>query len=65
MDMNGVTAVPCGVSIVDRELMLREEYLDEAYMITELTDFAINVNTVPNLRMAERILKERKEANSP
>jgi len=63
MDMNGVTAVPCGVSIVDRELMLREEYLDEAYMITELTDFAINVNTVLNLGMAERILKERKEAN--
>lgn len=60
MEMNGQTAVPCGVSIVDRDLMLRDEYLDEAYKLTELEDFAINVNTVANLRMAESILRRRK-----
>jgi adenosylcobinamide-phosphate guanylyltransferase len=59
MDMNGVEAVPCGISIVDREMMLHNEYLDEAYMVTELEDFAINVNTVRNLKLAEKILKER------
>jgi adenosylcobinamide-phosphate guanylyltransferase len=59
MDMNGVKAVPCGVSLVDREMMLHDEYLDEAYMVTELEDFAINVNTVRNLALAEKILKER------
>ena len=61
MEMNGQTAVPCGVSIVDRDLMLRDEYLDEAYKLTELEDFAINVNTVANLRMAESILRRRKD----
>ncbi len=59
MEMNGQSAVPCGVSIVDRDLMLHDEYLDEAYMLTELEDFAINVNTVANLRMAEDILRRR------
>lgn len=59
MDMNGTRAVPCGVSIVDREMMLHNEYLDEAYMVTELEDFAVNVNTIKNLALAERVLQER------
>jgi GTP:adenosylcobinamide-phosphate guanylyltransferase len=59
MDMNGERAVPCGISIVDRELMLRGEYLDEAYMVTRLMDFAINVNTAEQLRQAEGILSHR------
>ncbi|MEM0448271.1 MAG: NTP transferase domain-containing protein [Methanomassiliicoccales archaeon] len=56
MNMNNERAVPCGISIVDRDLMLRGEYLDEAYMVTELVDFAINVNTVEQLHQAERVL---------
>lgn len=59
MDMNGERAVPCGISIVDRELMLRGDYLDEAYMVTRLKDFAINVNTAAQLRHAESILSHR------
>lgn len=59
MDMNGVRAVPCGISIVDREMMLHDEYLDEAYMVTDLEDFAVNVNTVRNLALAEGIMRGR------
>ncbi|HUL39605.1 MAG TPA: NTP transferase domain-containing protein [Methanomassiliicoccales archaeon] len=59
MDMNGERAVPCGISIVDRDLMLKGEYLDEAYMVTELADFAINVNTVAQLRKAEGVIRSR------
>jgi adenosylcobinamide-phosphate guanylyltransferase len=60
MEMNGEEAVPCGISIVDRDLMLKGEYLDEAYMVTELMDFAINVNTVAQLGRSESVLKARK-----
>lgn len=59
MDMNGERAVPCGISIVDRDLMLQGKYLDEAYMVTELLDFAINVNTVAQLKKAESVLRSR------
>jgi len=59
MEMNGERAVPCGISIVDRDLMLKGEYLDEAYMVTELADFAINVNTVAQLRKAEGVIRSR------
>lgn len=61
MDMNGERAVPCGVSIVDRDLMLKGEYLDEAYMVTGLMDFAVNVNTAAQLRKAGSILEERRK----
>ncbi len=60
MSMNGQVAVPCGISVVDRDLMLRNEYLDESHMVSELDDFAINVNTVADLRIAEDVLSRRK-----
>lgn len=59
MVMNGERAVPCGISIVDRDLMLEGKYLDEAYMVTDLMDFAINVNTIAQLKKAERELRSR------
>jgi adenosylcobinamide-phosphate guanylyltransferase len=59
MDMNGERAVPCGISIVDRDMMLKGEYLDEAYMVTDLMDFAINVNTVAQLSKAEGVIRSR------
>ena len=65
MDMNGESAVPCGISIVDRDLMLQGRYLDEAYMVTELKDFAINVNTVAQLRKAAKVLRSRKAKVRP
>jgi len=61
MEMNGQMAVPCGISIVDRDMMLRNEYLDEAYMLTDLEDFVVNINTVADLRLAEKVLKKRKK----
>jgi adenosylcobinamide-phosphate guanylyltransferase len=49
----------CGVSVVDRLEMLTGSFLPGGYYITEKEEFAVNVNTVHDLRLAERILEER------
>jgi GTP:adenosylcobinamide-phosphate guanylyltransferase len=50
----------CGVSVVDRKEMLKDDYVEAAYLFTDSIDFAVNVNTLKDLAIAERILKERK-----
>jgi adenosylcobinamide-phosphate guanylyltransferase len=49
----------CGVSVVDRKEMLTGNFLPGGYYVTEKEEFAVNVNTVHDLRLAERILEER------
>lgn len=49
----------CGVSVVDRKEMLTGNFLPGGYFVTEKEEFAVNVNTVHDLRLAERILEER------
>jgi adenosylcobinamide-phosphate guanylyltransferase len=49
----------CGVSVVDRKEMLTGKFLPGGYFVTEKEEFAVNVNTVHDLRLAERILEER------
>ena len=49
----------CGVSVVDRLEMLTDNFLPGGYYVTEKEEFAVNVNTVHDLRLAERILEER------
>jgi adenosylcobinamide-phosphate guanylyltransferase len=51
----------CGVSVVDRLEMLTGNFLPGGYYVTEKEEFAVNVNTVHDLRLAERILEERSE----
>jgi adenosylcobinamide-phosphate guanylyltransferase len=51
----------CGVSVVDRDEMLTGNFLPGGYFVTEKKEFAVNVNTVHDLRLAERILEERSE----
>ena len=60
MDMNGVRAMPCGVRVMDRNLALNGLCNDEAYLVTDLEDFAIDVSTIGQLRMAERVLRARR-----
>ena len=49
----------CGVSVVNRLEMLTGSFLPGGYYVTEKEEFAVNVNTVHDLRLAERILEER------
>jgi GTP:adenosylcobinamide-phosphate guanylyltransferase len=58
-DMNGVKAIPCGISIIDRNLRLNNSYLDVAYLVSDLEDFAVDVNNIGQLIQAERILRAR------
>lgn len=59
MTVDGFQVVLCGVSVVDRRLMIMGEYLEEDYFISESMDFALNVNSMKELKMAERILERR------
>ena len=51
----------CGVSVVDRREMLTGNFLPGGYFVTEKEEFAVNVNTVHDLRLAERILEDMSE----
>ena len=47
----------CGVSVVDRLEMLTGNFLPGGYYVTEKEEFAVNVNTVHDLHLAEKILQ--------
>jgi adenosylcobinamide-phosphate guanylyltransferase len=54
-EIEGTPLTFCGVSVVDRLEMLTGKFLPGGYFITEKEEFAVNVNTVHDLRLAERI----------
>lgn len=58
-EIDGRPLTFCGVSVVDRLEMLTGNFLPGGYFVTEKEEFAVNVNTVHDLRLAERILEER------
>jgi adenosylcobinamide-phosphate guanylyltransferase len=51
----------CGVSVVEREAMLRDFYVAGGYYVTDDEDFAVNVNSKRDLAIAESILRRRGE----
>ncbi len=57
--VGGRPLMPCGVSVVDRKRMLTREYLPGSYYIADTPEVAINVNTVADLRKAERAMHQR------
>jgi adenosylcobinamide-phosphate guanylyltransferase len=58
-EIDGSPLTFCGVSVVDRQEMLTGNFLPGGYFVTEKEEFAVNVNTVHDLRLAERILERR------
>lgn len=60
LEVNGRTVVLCGVSVVDREQMLTGLELEQDYMVTGSEEFALNVNTLDDLRKAEAALLRRR-----
>jgi adenosylcobinamide-phosphate guanylyltransferase len=58
-EIEGTPLTFCGVSVVDRLEMLTGNFLPGGYYVTEKPEFAVNVNTVHDLCLAERILEER------
>ncbi|MDW5563075.1 MAG: NTP transferase domain-containing protein [Methanomassiliicoccus sp.] len=59
LEVSGRRVVLCGVSVVDRLLMLTGRELEQEYMITEAEEFALNVNTRADLERAEAALRRR------
>jgi len=59
LTVDGREVVLCGVSVVDRKAMLTGQELDQAYMISESEELALNVNTIGDLRRAEMMLSRR------
>jgi GTP:adenosylcobinamide-phosphate guanylyltransferase len=51
----------CGVSVVEREAMLRDFYVAGGFYVTEDENFAVNVNSKRDLAIAESILRRRGE----
>jgi adenosylcobinamide-phosphate guanylyltransferase len=46
-----------GMSIVDREKVLQDVYLKEAYLLTRHKELAVNVNTQQELKLARSMLR--------
>jgi len=59
--LEGKETTFCGVSVVERKEMLKDDYVEAGYLFTDSVDFAVNVNTPKDLAIAERILKEREK----
>ncbi|MBI0583439.1 MAG: NTP transferase domain-containing protein [Methanomassiliicoccus sp.] len=59
LEVGGRKVVLCGVSVVDRMLMLTGRELEQDYLVTEAEEFALNVNTLDDLRRAEAALARR------
>jgi len=58
-NVDGNPLMPCGVSVVDRERMLTREFLPGSYYVADTPDVAVNVNTMADLRKAEKELHRR------
>jgi len=58
-NVDGRPLMPCGVSVVDRKGMLTREYLPGSYFVADTPDVAINVNTMDDLKRAEKALHQR------
>lgn len=56
---DGKPVMPCGVSVVDRKKMLTREFLPGGYFLAQTPDVVMNVNTVKDLKEAERMLRHR------
>jgi adenosylcobinamide-phosphate guanylyltransferase len=59
--MEGRDVTFCGVSVLERREMLKDDYIAGGYYFTDNVDFAVNINTPNDLAIAEGILRQRGE----
>jgi adenosylcobinamide-phosphate guanylyltransferase len=60
--MDGREVTFCGVSVLDRKEMLRDDYIAAGYLFMSGEEFAINVNTPTDLEVAESAMRKRGES---
>lgn len=59
VNIDGEDFVPSGVNVVSGPRVASGELLEECYLKLSLAEFAVNVNTVEELKVAERLLEAR------
>jgi adenosylcobinamide-phosphate guanylyltransferase len=58
MDQRDV--VPTGVNVIDGSKRYGDEWLDQDIYLLDLPELAVNINTVQELKLAERLLNEKR-----
>ncbi len=53
------TVVPVGINVIDGSKRYGDEWLDQDIYILNHEELAVNINTVQELQLAERLLRER------
>jgi GTP:adenosylcobinamide-phosphate guanylyltransferase len=53
---DGKDVVPVGINVIDGSKRYGDEWLDQDIFVVEHPEFAVNINTVQELELAERML---------
>ncbi len=57
-DVNGREAVPVGINVIDGSKRYGDEWLDQDIYLSNHRELAVNINTVQELKLAEKLLSE-------
>ncbi len=53
--------VPVGINVIDGSKRYGDEWLDQDIFVLDCEELAVNINTVSELQLAERLISERKQ----
>ncbi len=59
--MDDKDVVPVGINVIDGRSRYGDEWLDQDIYLLDLDELAVNINTVRELELAERLLANRKQ----
>ena len=59
--MDDLDVVPTGINVIDGSKRYGDEWLDQDIFLLDLPELAVNVNTVQELQLAERLLSEKQK----
>ena len=57
--MNDEDVVPVGINVIDGRVRYGDEWLDQDIFLLDLDELAVNVNTLDELRLAERLMLKK------
>jgi adenosylcobinamide-phosphate guanylyltransferase len=57
--MNDRDVVPTGINVIDGHKRYGDEWLDQDIFLLDLPELAVNINTIQELQLAERLLTEK------
>ncbi len=56
--MDDKEVVPVGINVIDGQKRYGDEWLDQEIFLLDLEELAVNINTIQELQLAERLLSE-------